>query len=157
MLVRCLRAVQALLAGACLSGCLQIGIPGITDGISPAQDAGRPSDGAPSTDTKSLDVGPDLGCVVDPLSRVTLCTSLAICPGLAVDHDRFPNCGFRSGSGVIDVQCFCDSYLCPLGATLTCKQARDLLETQFEVLACSQVSEGRCAPRKAALATESSF
>jgi hypothetical protein len=129
------------------TSCLQIGLPDGTDGG--ALDAAAPSDAGAQRDAKTAaaDAGSDFGCIVDPASRVTLCTGIAMCPGLAIDHDRFPDCGFRTGSGFIDVQCMCDSYLCPLGATLTCAQAKELLASQFQIGACSQVSEGRCAPR----------
>jgi hypothetical protein len=141
------------LAGFCplvlllVGSCLQIGMPDASDGGT--ADAARGGDAGAPTDATAADrdAGGDLGCIVDPLSRVTLCTSIALCPGLAVDHDRFPHCGFRSGGGLIDLQCFCDNFLCPLGATLTCGQAGDLLSSQFEESACLQVNEGRCAPR----------
>jgi hypothetical protein len=131
-----------------LGSCLQIGLPEGADGG--ARDAAKGSDGPPAGDAKVADVdaGGDLGCIVDPYSRVTLCTSIALCPGIFVDHDRFPHCGFRTGAGLIDIECLCDDFLCPLGATLTCGQARDLLLSQFELTACLQVSEGRCAPRR---------
>jgi hypothetical protein len=141
---------------ALTTSCLQIGLPDGTDGG--ALDAAKRSDGDAPSDVKAPDKGAssDLGCVIDPLSRVTLCTAIGLCPGLSVDHDRFPNCGFRAGTGVIDVQCFCGDFLCPLGATLTCGQARDLLATQFELTACSQVNEGRCARRSIAPPTGTS-
>jgi hypothetical protein len=129
-----------------LASCLHLDLPNGADG---GADAAKTSDAAVTSDVKGSDkgAGGDFGCVVDPLSRVTVCTAIGLCPGLSVDHDRFPNCGFRAGTGLIDVQCFCDNWLCPLGATLTCGQARELLATQFELTACSQVSEGRCAAR----------
>ena len=129
-----------------LGSCLQIGMP---DGADGGADAAKGKDGGATSDAGApdRDAGGDLGCIVDPLSRVTLCTSIALCPGLAVDHDRFPHCGFRTGAGLIDLQCLCDIFLCPLGATLTCGQARDLLATQFELNACLQINENRCALR----------
>ena len=149
---------RALCASFLLSAasCLQIGLP--DGGDAGVADAPKTSDAGASSDVKApdKDVPADFGCVIDPLSRVTLCTAIGLCPGLSVDHDRFPNCGFRSGTGLIDVQCFCDNFLCPLGATLTCAQARELLATQFEVTACSQVSEGRCARRSVAPPTGTS-
>jgi hypothetical protein len=130
-----------------LGSCLQFGVPETSDGG--ARDAGKGSDAGTASDAKAPDVeaGGDLGCIVDPYSRVTLCTSLALCPGIAVDHDRFPHCGFRAGAGIIEIACLCGEFLCPLGASLTCAQARNLLLTQFELTACLQVNEGRCAPR----------
>ncbi|HMI88797.1 MAG TPA: hypothetical protein VK550_32180 [Polyangiaceae bacterium] len=127
-----------------LGSCLQFGPPAGSDA---GASAGKGNDGGATSDAKVTPDAGDTGCVVDPYSRVTLCTSIALCPGLAVDHDRFPDCGFRTGAGVIDVECLCGEFLCPLGATLTCGQARDLLSSQFEISACLQVSEGRCASR----------
>ena len=142
---RALRPLFLLLTASCL----QIGLPDGANGGAP--DAAKGSDAGAAGDVKAPDKGGagDIGCVLDPLSRVTLCTAIGLCPGLPVDHDRFPNCGFRAGTGLIDVQCFCDEFLCPLGASLTCGQARELLATQFELTACAQVSEGRCARRSA--------
>lgn len=124
---------------------------GPLDGGDAGSDAGKASDAGTATDAKASDVeaGADRGCVVDPLSRMTVCTVIGLCPTLAVDHDRFPNCGFRAGTGTIDLVCFCDNYVCPLGLALTCGQARDVLATQYEITACSQVSELRCAVRSA--------
>ena len=78
-----------------------------------------------------------------------LCTSLDQCPGLAVDHDLYPDCGFRAPSTTIDLECVCGDFLCPVGAVLNCAQAKMLLGDQSEVIACVQQSEGRCAPRTA--------
>jgi hypothetical protein len=137
-----------------LGSCLQFGLPDGKDGG--VSDAARDSGATSDTQVSERDAAGDSGCIVDPLSRVTLCTAIALCPGLAVDHDRFPNCGFRTGAGIIELQCLCHDFLCPLGATLTCGQARDLLASQFELNACLQVSEGRCAPRSAVPPTGSS-
>jgi hypothetical protein len=128
-----------------LGSCLQIGSLESADGG--ARDGGKGSDGAATSDARAADVGGDLGCIIDGYSRVTLCTSIGLCPGMAVDHDRFPNCGFRAGLGIIDLVCLCGDFLCPLGTSLTCGQAYNLLVTQFELNACLQVNEGRCAPR----------
>ena len=152
MRARYLRPSFFLVVAASLSGCLQIGLPGLpgaTDDDT-VRDAGRANDGALAPDVKTADVeaGVDRGCVVDPLSHATLCRAIALCPGLAIDPDQFPDCGFRTGTGLIDIECVCDNYLCPLGTTLTCAQARDLLASQFQLLACAQVSEGRCALRR---------
>ena len=152
MLARYLHASFFLVVAASLSGCLQIGLPGLPGASDDdtVHDAGRANDSAAAADVKTADIdaGVDRGCVVDPLSHATLCRGIALCPGLAIDPDRFPDCGFRTGAGLIDIECVCDNYLCPLGTTLTCAQARDLLASQFQIFACTQVSEGRCAPRR---------
>jgi hypothetical protein len=129
------------------SSCLVIGPVDGDDGG--ASDGGKGSDAAPVGDANGSDVdgAGDFACVIDPYSRLTFCRVIGLCPGVVVDPDRFPNCGFRAGTSTISVECFCDQYICPLGASLTCGQARTLLATQYEITACSQVSEGRCAPR----------
>src|SRR5689334_17710476 len=90
-----------LCASLLTSSCLMIGP---LDGGDAGSDAGKASDAGTATDAKASDVeaGADRGCVVDPLSRMTVCTVIGLCPTLAVDHDRFPNCGFRAGTGTID-------------------------------------------------------
>jgi hypothetical protein len=87
------------------------------------------------------------GCVVDPLSRVTLCRETVLCPGLRIDPDVYPDCGFRLPSTTIEVQCVCDDALCPLGTALDCNQLRRLLADQSALLVCIQRDENRCAPR----------
>jgi hypothetical protein len=84
------------------------------------------------------------GCAVDPETRVELCTTVNVCPRLAVDHDVFPFCGLRPRGDFFDLACWCNGFVCPMGAPTTCTEARRLLETQFEAQVCAQVSEGRC-------------
>ncbi len=112
---------------------------------STADDAGA----AGSSGIGAYDGAPVTGadCVTDPASRITLCTSLSLCPGLAVDHDVYPDCGFRVSGSTIDLECLCDGYVCPMGAALSCTQARELLLGSTEALICMQVSDGRCAER----------
>jgi hypothetical protein len=95
-------------------------------------------------------------CVTDSKSGVTLCTSISSCDGLSVDHDAYPNCGFRVGGSSIDLQCFCDQYLCPMGTSLSCVQARELLADSNELTVCAQQSEGRCAARTTTEPTQKS-
>ena len=76
---------------------------------------------------------------------MVLCTSISLCPGVAVDHDVYPNCGFRLPSSSIDLECVCDNVLCPVGSALNCNQAWDLLDSQSELAVCTQSNEGRCA------------
>jgi hypothetical protein len=126
-----------------LSSCLQIGS---LDGA----DAGNAdADGSANVkrDATDADTGLDANCVVDPLSRVTLCRKVEPCNGVTVDPDLHPSCGFRAGTGALDILCICDDWLCPLGLALSCAQARQILDWQSPVLACAQVSEGRCARR----------
>jgi hypothetical protein len=144
-------SVHSLVCGlslVLLTSCLQLGGSEIADSgaatVSP-----RPSDAG--------DVAPvDDGCVVDSVSSVTLCTRISLCPGLAIDHDLYPDCGFRQPSASIDIQCICGDFICPLGVALSCAGARELMAQQSEIFACTQASEGRCALRRPANPTAGS-
>ena len=81
------------------------------------------------------------------MSGITLCTSIAACPGLVVDHDLYPDCGFRVPTNSIDLECVCDDFLCPVGAALTCAQAKSLLQAHSALAVCVSQNEGRCAAR----------
>jgi hypothetical protein len=130
------------------AGCLQLDLGDPADsGAAPA----APSSGS------SADAGTFGGtlCAVDALSKTTLCTSIDPCPGLAVDHDVFPDCGFRVPSLAIDLQCVCGDSLCPMGTSLTCAQAQALLSNNSELSVCTQELEGRCALRGTSTPTTS--
>jgi hypothetical protein len=136
----CLGGIAALLGGV---ACLEIGTN--------ANDAGAAAAGGAAGNAVQ-DAGDaatsGTGCIVDQASGVTLCTRISICPDLAIDHDVYPNCGFRVPATSLEVDCVCGDFLCPLGVSLTCAQLRGLLDSQSEAVACAQASEGRCADTK---------
>jgi hypothetical protein len=116
-------------------------------------DLGDPADsGAAATPSSTSDAGSPAAingtvCATDSVSKITLCTSIDPCAGLAVDHDAYPDCGFRVPSLTIDLECVCGDSVCPMGTTLTCAQAQALLADGSEIAVCTQELEGRCAPR----------
>ncbi|MFO0668252.1 MAG: hypothetical protein U0235_01320 [Polyangiaceae bacterium] len=123
-------------------------------------DGGTGSSGASSS--ASTAGGADAGakgidCITEGQTGATLCTGISTCPGLAVDHDVFPNCGFRPGGTVLDLECACQTSLCPLGVAKTCDDVKKLLAAQNETTVCTQIGEGRCtgggAPATASTAT----
>jgi hypothetical protein len=123
------------------SSLLVAGCVGIDVGGPRGADAGASS--APIASDAGGPTGVD--CAEDPITRVTLCTATTKCPNLAVDHDQFPRCGFRiREGGAFDLECWCDRWVCPMGAPKTCEDARALLASQTEVAVCTQVNEGRC-------------
>jgi hypothetical protein len=129
------------LSAICLTSCLQIGTTGDTDA-----GAGAAGNAALTTDAAVTPSGGS-GCATDSVSGAMLCTAFDQCPGLVIDHDVYPDCGFRVPSTSIDVECVCGDFLCPVGAVLNCGQAKVLLSEQSEVATCVQQNEGRCAPR----------
>jgi hypothetical protein len=128
-----------LIALLALTSCLQIST-GSPDGG--AQNATPSSQTATATDAATAVRGSDC---VDFGSGVVLCTSTSLCPTVAVDHDLYPNCGFRIPATSIDLECVCNDALCPMGSVLSCSQAAQLLASQAEVTVCTQASEQRCA------------
>jgi hypothetical protein len=122
-----------------LASCIQISTGSPDGGTSGTQSSGTT---VAAKDGASSNTGADC---VDFGSGVVLCTSISLCPSIAVDHDLYPNCGFRIPGNSIDLECVCDNALCPVGSALSCTQARNLLDSQAEVIVCAQAAEGRCA------------
>ena len=125
-----------------MTSCLQIGTSADADA-----GAGAAGSAAPGVDAESAVLTGGSGCATDSVSGTKLCSGFDQCPGLAVDHDVYPDCGFRVPSTTIDLECVCGDFLCPVGAVLNCAQAKMLLSEQSEVVTCIQQNEGRCAPR----------
>jgi hypothetical protein len=107
--------------------------------------AGADAGAEAGTSVSSAGAQPEgAGCGAESTTGATLCTAISLCPTLAVDHDVYPNCGFRIRGQAIDLECACSGALCPIGAPATCEQAARLLSGQTELQVCSQVNEGRC-------------
>jgi hypothetical protein len=130
-------AMAALIGSA---ACLQLETSANDAGASSASGAAGSAAGDAGDDAPS-----GTGCVVDSASGVTLCTGISACAGVAIDHDVYPDCGFRVPASSLEVDCVCGDFLCPLGVALSCTALQALLNSQSEIVACSQASEGRCA------------
>ncbi len=85
-----------------------------------------------------------LGCGVEQETGSVLCAGVSACPGLLVNQDAYPGCGFRVNGTAFDLQCACQDVLCPVGTPRTCTQAKALLDNQNRLIVCAQVNEGRC-------------
>jgi hypothetical protein len=135
-----------------LGGCIQQ--PGSGDAGSGAGGDGGSSglvDGGAAGPTAQ---GAD--CIVEPTTGLHICTAISICPKVVIDHEIFPNCGFRIHGQALDMECACSGMICPLGAPTTCDQAVTLLRNQTELQVCQQVNEGRCTPGASAGGSSSS-
>lgn len=117
---------------------------GINTGSS--TDAGAAAATATATDASAStpDAAKGIDCIVEQTTGATICSVNTLCPSVAIDHDQFPNCGFRVKGGTLDIECACNGSLCPLGVPSTCAQAAQMLMTQTEATVCAQVSDGRC-------------
>jgi hypothetical protein len=99
------------------------------------------------------------GCGAEQQSGLQLCSATAKCPGVTVDTQAMPNCGFRIIGTAVDLVCVCGTQVCPMGIFSTCAEATHLLTQQTPSTVCVQVSEGRCSeasPTAAASPTSSS-
>lgn len=133
----------ALLATVLLASCIDFSVG------PKGSDAGAQGDGAAAqkSDAGASDAAANsgLGCGKDPQTGETLCIGLSSCPGLVVDQNELPGCGFRvTGGASIDIECACSGSICPLGVATSCAQAKSLLASQTYAGVCIQVSEGRC-------------
>ena len=135
-------ALVAPLLATSLAACLQVSTgtdtgPGSTSSGSGSTTASAASPSDPSAG--------GTGCSTDPQTGVTLCTGINACPGVTVDSDAFPGCGFvLHGAGTLDLECICSDSLCPIGVPQSCAQATQLLSTQTLLLVCQQAPDGRC-------------
>jgi hypothetical protein len=134
---------SALLCLALLvpSACLELTLDPANSGSS-ATSASSPADAGDAARAVS-----GTGCAVDSVSNVTLCTSIDPCPGVVIDHDVYPDCGFRVPALSIDVLCVCGDSLCSMGTALSCAQIQAMLTQGSELAVCTQENEGRCAAR----------
>lgn len=135
-----------MLLAALLAGCLQLDLGQTDAGTSPVSSPATAASDAAAADAGASVTSGTL-CASDSASGTTLCTSIAPCPGLAVDHDVYPDCGFRVPAVSFDLECVCGDFLCSMGTALSCAQAGALLADGSELAVCTQVSEGRCAQR----------
>jgi hypothetical protein len=142
-MVAIVRAAIPALSLLLCSGCLGLTLDPADNGASAATASSSRADAGGDAATSTGGTG----CVVDSVSNVMLCTSVDACPGLAVDHDLYPDCGFRVPALSIDVLCVCGDSLCSLGTALSCPQIQAMLAQSSELAVCAQENEGRCAAR----------
>jgi hypothetical protein len=69
---------------------------------------------------------------------------ISSCPGVRVDPDQFPDCGYRVSGSKIDLECLCGDSLCPMGKAASCRDAQLLLSDQSAQGVCASVSDGLC-------------
>ena len=102
------------------------------------------TDSTTSSDVDAAVTG--ISCGVDPDTGITLCLGISTCPGLLVDADLYPGCGFRihDATDVLDLECACYGQICPIGVASTCTQATALMQDQSQYTVCMQVDENRC-------------
>ena len=125
-----------LLASASTSACVDVSAgKGTTSTAGSGPDAG---------DAGAVVTLQGAGCGTDAATGVTLCLAVSVCPDVIIDADLWPGCGFRLGPAGFDLQCVCDTQLCPIGTPLTCEQIQPLLDAQSQLAVCASAGDGRC-------------
>jgi hypothetical protein len=119
---------------ACTVGC------GLIPGLGGDGSGGSSSSSAGGS-TSSIPTGVD--CGTDPNTGAVLCLGNTLCTGITVDSSVFPGCGFRITGEVVDIECSCNGYLCPLGAT-TCADATTKLGSENLGIVCEALSTNGC-------------
>jgi hypothetical protein len=124
---------------------------GLLSSISSCLQFGKAGDSAADDGTAAANAGSGGGasvtgtnCGVDPSTGVALCLGISACPGVRVDPEQFPDCGYRIAGRAIDLQCLCGDSLCPMGSAASCLDAKALLAEQSAQTVCAGVAEGRC-------------
>ncbi|MEO6602172.1 MAG: hypothetical protein ABIQ16_19985 [Polyangiaceae bacterium] len=145
-----MRGVLPTLLLGSLCSCLQIGTPHGADGGTSGSAAGANGTGGASATASGTH------CGVDPSSGISLCLGISSCPGVLVDPNQFPECGYRISGSVIDLECLCGESLCPMGSAASCLDAKALLREQSAQGVCAGVADGNCQVVKQTATSEAS-
>jgi hypothetical protein len=144
----------------CALACAGCSGVGLSTGDGTGGGAGGAGTGASSSSAAGGAAGAQgIDCGADPDTGATLCLGISTCPGLLVDGDSFPGCGFRVRGATLDLECSCTGQLCPIGTATSCAGAVALMKSQESAgNVCAEVSDGRCtdanpSPAAAAAAT----
>jgi hypothetical protein len=115
---------------------------GATSSPAPAPaDAGAASNAAPSAPQQPEALGS--GCT--PItSSYNICTMISTCPGLQIDTNRFPECGFSVHGSALDPECLCYGSMCPMGTPQTCDDMQTLLSNVTIESVCAEYQAGHC-------------
>lgn len=136
--------VASAVSSLFLCSCLGFNI--IPSGGDSSSGGGKDASTSTTSDASTEAGVSGVNCGPDPDTGVILCLGISSCPGLSVDQDLYPGCGFRvhDGTGVLDLECACYGQICPIGIATTCDQAATLMQNQSQYMVCMQINEGRC-------------
>jgi hypothetical protein len=124
--------IVAGIVTALAAGCLEIGAgTGSTQDVPPA----------PGPDA-GVGTMTGIGCGADPNTGAVLCLGVTACPGLFVDGESLPMCGFRVTGSLLDLECVCGDSLCPVGIVATCGEAQSLILSSNTGTVCAQLADG---------------
>src|SRR5215472_14151454 len=110
-----------VLATILLPGCMGMNI-GTGSNSDAGGATGAATDGGAST---------GVDCVTESTTGATICTGNTSCPSVSVDHDVYPDCGYRvvGKNATLDIECACqDGMLCPVGVAASCEEASQMLQ-----------------------------
>src|SRR6478672_3578019 len=82
-----------------LAACIQQPGTGADGGAEDATPTAIVDGGAAGPQAQGID------CITEPSTGVSICTGISICPKVLVDHEVYPNCGFRVRGTTLDLEC----------------------------------------------------
>ena len=137
--------MASVLVSLAVCSCMGFTITPSTDDTS-SSTPGDGTDATTSTSEGGTSSVTGVNCGADPDTGVVLCLGISSCPGVSVDPDLYPGCGFRvhDASDVLDLECACYGLICPIGIASSCDAATALMQDQSQYTVCMQVDEGRC-------------
>ena len=113
-------------------------------GLIQALEGGGGTGGSTATGAGGVSATPGgVDCGTDPETSAVLCLGNTLCPGLMIDQEVYPGCGFRVAGATIDIECSCNGFLCPLAASSCADATAKLMADNYGVV-CSQLSGGTC-------------
>jgi hypothetical protein len=74
-----------------------------------------------------------------------ICADLSSCPGVVIDPNKFPDCGYSVHGDAIDPECLCYGSMCPMGSPGTCADMQALLNSGITAaIVCEEQASGKC-------------
>jgi hypothetical protein len=102
--------------------------------------------GAPSPPTTATHPGPTGSVCTAITTTYAVCADLSSCPGVIIDPNVFPDCGYSVHGDAIDPECLCYGSMCPMGTPQTCAEMQALLSSGVTLTTvCDQQITGKCA------------
>ncbi|MGO8991873.1 MAG: hypothetical protein ACLQVI_00995 [Polyangiaceae bacterium] len=101
--------------------------------------------GSASTPASSTHPGPTGSVCTAITETYNVCADLSTCPGVIIDPNTFPQCGYAVHGDVIDPECLCYGSMCPMGVPQTCADMQAILSSGTTVdIICEQQATGKC-------------
>ena len=133
------------LASSTFAGLVVVSVSLVACSSSPTENAVMDDAGSAPIVGSSVHPGPS-GAICNQITETyALCEDLSTCPGVGIDPNAFPDCGYSIHNDLIDPECLCYGYACPMGAPQNCGDMAALLVSGVSQRGiCENVLAGHC-------------